>query len=298
MVYWHYGDKDFSTYSSIALKTPHDLRIRLLALQALSGALDPLFDKSLRIIEYNKREYSSHFSTGSAVNFYLTTNKTFDELLIKTVFSLKEALSGGLGESSPVFAIENLQMLKSAQPDLFSQYKKIGHQEVYNFALDFDLGKYKLWKQGLIDGKPAVNKNKKFKTLLVLDLRYALAEEFFPEEIARAEKIIKKNPEIAKEIYAIPNDILLISYLLNLSTYNPEKKNVARAIKIFKNISSKKNICENLNKTICDKNIRSITHALENHGFDITSRNSLFGNLSAVFAKMQDELKNEGRQEL
>ena len=36
---------------------------------------------------------------------------------------------------------------------------------------------------------------------LILDLRYALADEFFPEEVAKAENIIKNNPELSKEIY-------------------------------------------------------------------------------------------------
>ena len=85
----------------------------------------------------------------------------------------------------------------------------------------------------------------------------------------------------------------MISYLLNLSTYNPEKKNVARAIKIFKNISSKK-IFENLNKT----RIKIYVVLLMRLKIIFDIKEEQFLKFERVFAKMQDELKNEGRQEL
>ena len=129
-LYDHFGVSHPRTPSAVALRMPHNLRLKVLSLSAVSTGFDTVLLNGIRLLEYNRNEVFYHFAIGTNEDFYSSAIQSFDEYFLQCSQSLLSSIEGANAVSRPIGSGVCLKSLKNQHPDMFSTYTDLTDREI------------------------------------------------------------------------------------------------------------------------------------------------------------------------
>ena len=273
-LYEVFGQDGFSVPSAVALEMPHELRMNILALGAISKGFDVQLLTSLRLIEYNENEVFFHFAIGTEENFYRTSTQTFDEYFLQCSRSILVALEGAISLKNPISSIYCLLDLKEINSNLFQRYVDLTHEPILNKLAAFDMLAFQEW----ISTGDAKNLSESqrilYQELLVAEIRHALSNNDEKKREA-AKSIIMRHQDVGAIIDKFSNNLLLVAYRIQKWDALKENYDISWIKRNLEEAFSEVEICSNISDVVCDQLVRYLVYKLDDYGLTGAPKNSV-----------------------